>query len=278
MPSVVFVADDLGVSAGVNRGIAKAAANGLVREASLCVTGGAVADGVQRARDAGIGIGLHLSLTLGRALAGPIAGLTDRGGRFRRLGAVLLATTLRRVDRAALDREVRAQLARLAELGVQPTHLNGHHHVHVMPVVRDVVFAAAKDAGVRWTRLPDELRLARAGVQPAVLLLRALARRAASIVRANGLRTLPFVGTSIEGRADYARRAEALARRLPAGPTEWMVHPRVVDDALAAVDPIGYRRPSASELAFLADPETAKRLCITPCTFAATDRMQPAPA
>lgn len=260
MPKVVFVADDLGVSAGVNRGIAMAAANGLVREASLCVTGGAVDDGVRRARDAGLGIGLHLSLTLGRARSGPIAGLTDRGGNFRRLSTVLLATTLRRVDRMALDREIRAQLGTITDLGIRPTHVNGHHHVHVMPVVRDLVFAAAAAAGIRWTRLPDELACAHAGARPSVLVLRALARRAAAPVRASGLRVLPFVGAAIEARSDYAARAERLARALPPGPVEWMVHPRVADSALATLDPAGYRRPSASELGFLADPNCRERL------------------
>ena len=125
MRPVVFVADDLGITAGVDDGIADAAASGLVREASLCVTGAAVEHGVQTARAHRLGVGLHLSLTLGTALTGPIRGLTDARGRFRSLGRALLATTLRAVDRAAIAREVAAQIARARELVGPLTHVNG---------------------------------------------------------------------------------------------------------------------------------------------------------
>src|SRR5215831_4765576 len=103
---VVFVADDLGVSAGVNDGIAAAACAGLVREASLCVTGAAVEDGVRRARELGLGIGLHLSFTLGRALGGPIRGLTDANGSFGPLGRALVRCRLGAVDADGVRREV----------------------------------------------------------------------------------------------------------------------------------------------------------------------------
>src|SRR5438093_964723 len=110
---VVFVADDLGISPGVNDGIAAAARAGLVREASLCVNGSAVEDGVRIARELGIGVGLHLCLTLGRALSGPIRGLTDAEGNFGGLGRALLRCAFRAVDRGEVAREVEAQLERL---------------------------------------------------------------------------------------------------------------------------------------------------------------------
>ncbi len=266
--TVVFVADDLGVSPGVNAGIARAAAAGLVREASLCVTGTAAAEGVAVAQAHGLGIGLHLSLTLGRALVGRIRGLTDAEGRFRSLPRALLAAALRTVDRAAVRAEVAAQLQRLGELGVVPSHLNGHHHVHVFPVVRNEAFAAAAAAGVRWTRLPSELPQAGGRGSPARLLLAALSRRAAPLAAANGLRWLPFVGLSTEARADFARRAARLAARLPAAPCEWMVHPRIPDAALETLDPAACRRPSSDELALLADPAAAQRLSVAPAAFA----------
>lgn len=268
MPAVVFVADDLGVSAGVNRGIARAAASGLVRESSLCVTGSAVVDGVRVARDLGVGIGLHLSLTLGKSLTGRIRGLTDRDGHFRPLGRALLRTFLRAVDRDAVAREVRAQLERAITLAGPLTHVNGHHHVHVMPVVRDVVFAAVAAASVRWTRLPREHRSAGGRWRPQTLLLASLSRRSEPGVRAHGLRTLPFVGITTEARADFLPRARKLAASLPAEPVEWMVHPHEPDDAMLKLDPMGHRRPAAAELSFLADPTCAERCRLRPLRYA----------
>ncbi|MEZ6036668.1 MAG: ChbG/HpnK family deacetylase [Planctomycetota bacterium] len=233
--SVVFVADDLGVSPGANAGIARAATT--VRETSLCVTGAAVEEGAAQATAHGQAVGLHLSFTLGRALTGPLRSLTDADGRFLPLPAVLRACLLRRPDRDQVALEVDAQLTRLFALVPQPSHLNGHHHVHVFPVIRDVVFAAAAARGIGWTRMPRELPHAGSRLAPARLLLARFAASAAPRARAVGLRWLPFVGLTTENRRDFAARAERLAARLPAGPCEWMVHPRVPDREFTAIDP-----------------------------------------
>jgi predicted glycoside hydrolase/deacetylase ChbG (UPF0249 family) len=269
-PRVVFVADDLGVTDGVNEGIARAARAGNVRECSLCVTGAAVEAGVTAARDLGIGIGLHLSLTLGRALGGPVRGLTDQDGRFRPLPRVLFACLSRRVDRAGVAREVTAQLRRLCDLGVAPSHLNGHHHVHVLPIVRDAAFAAAAQFGIRWTRMPDEHRAAGRSLSPARILLSRCARAAAPVARQHGLRWLPFVGLCTEARTDFGARAARLAPRLPDA-CEWMVHPRIADRALLTVDAGGYQRPAADELATLADTALAARLGVEPSRYGELD-------
>lgn len=266
---VVFVADDLGVSAGTNAGIARAAEAGLVREASLCVTGAAVAEGAALARELGIGVGLHLSLTLGRARTGPLRGLTAADGTFRSLGAVLRSCLLRRPDPAAVAREVAAQLAALRDLGIAPTHLNGHHHVHVFPVVRDVVFDAAARAGVRWTRIPDEQPCAGARWSPARLLLSRLGRRAAPLAGGAGLGWLPFIGLATENRTDFAARLQAIATRLPHGDHEWMVHPRLPDAEAERLDPRGAGRgaAAAAELAALSEPGLTVA-DLSPCRYA----------
>src|SRR5580765_3692282 len=259
---VVFVADDLGVSAGVDDGIAAAARAGVVREASLCVTGGAVEHGVRAAKELGLGIGLHLSFTLGRALSGPIRGLTDRDGRFGGLGRALLRCQLRLVDRDGVAREADAQLSRLRELGVAATHANGHHHCHCWPVVRDVCFAAFARAGIRWTRSPAELPAVGGRWRPLPLVLAQLARGSRRAIAAAGLRTLPFVGSTLEGRTDHAAPFRRALGRLPDGDCEWMVHPRVPDAEFARLDPLGARLDAAAraELATLTDPATAARL------------------
>jgi chitin disaccharide deacetylase len=270
---VVFVADDLGISPGVNAGIAAAARAGIVREASLCVTGHAVVEGVQIARELGIGIGLHLSLTLGKALTGPIRGLTDVDGNFGRLGPALLRTHLHRVDRVALAREVTAQVERLHELGIAPTHANGHHHSHCWPIVRDLAAAAFARAGVQWSRLPAEHGGAEARLRPLPLVLGFLAARSRRALRSAGLRALPFVGSTLETRLDHAPRFLRALERLPAGATEWMVHPRQPDAVFAALDQSGTALDAAAraELATLLSPTTFEaldQLGIASCRFA----------
>ncbi len=262
MARVVFVADDLGIAPGVDEGIVAAARNGLVREASLCVTGASAATGVRLAREHGVGIGLHFSLTLGRALSGPIRGLTDAEGRFKDLLPALRACLLRRVDRAAVAREVQAQLAALQALGVKATHFNGHHHVHCWPVVRDVCFAAAAAAGIRWTRLPAEPAAIGGRWQPQRLALAWLVRGARRHAVVAGMQALPFLGSVTEARTDFGSRFLLAMTRLPAGDCEWMVHPRVPDETFARLDKRGRQlEPAArAELATLTAPATRAAL------------------
>jgi predicted glycoside hydrolase/deacetylase ChbG (UPF0249 family) len=250
---IVFVADDLGVSAGVNDGIEQVARAGLVRESSLCVTGAAVEDGVALARELGIGVGLHLSFTLGRSLTGPITGLTDAEGRFGELPAAFWACCRRRVDAAAAAREIEAQIARLFELVAAPTHLNGHHHVHCFPVLRDAAFAAARRAGIAWIRLPAEHPAAGRRWQADRLLLRRLSQRCRPLVAQHGLRTTQFVGLTTQAQQATVERFASVLARLPPGAYEWMVHPRVVDAEFARMDPrsVGRTRTVRAELAAL---------------------------
>lgn len=266
---IVFVADDLGCTAGVNDGIAAAARAGLVREASVMVTGAAVAAGVQLGRELGLGLGLHLCCTQGRALGGPVRGLTDADGAFLPLGRVLLACLRGRVDLDAAARECEAQLQCLLDHGVAPSHLNGHHHVHTFPGLRRVAAAAASRHGIRWLRLPQE----RAVWPPAGLLLRQLARGTAPVLARQQQRSLPFLGFSLENRLDHRRRFEAALARLPAGDYECMVHPRVPDAEFARLDRRGGRRDAAAraELATLTDAGLVAQLQgsgITPSRFA----------
>lgn len=272
---MVFCADDLGVSVGANAGVARAVRAGLVREASFCVTGAAAEEGAELAHALGdrLRVGLHLSFTLGRALTGPIRGLTDRSGRFHALRRVLAACLRRGVDFAAVRAEVVAQLERLRGLDLAPSHLNGHHHVHCFPVVRDAVVEVACTEGIVWTRAPAETGPGAARTSPARAVTAWLARGYALRARRAGLRFLPFLGFSLRARRDYRGRALAVAERLAPGTYEWMVHPREPDPAFAELDRLGAGDAAGvrAELEALADPGFAAALRargVAPASFA----------
>ncbi|GAB4153821.1 MAG: hypothetical protein Fur0037_22580 [Planctomycetota bacterium] len=253
---IVVVADDLGCSKGTVEGIAIAARAGFVREASVMATGLAVEQGIEACAD--LGLGLHLCLTQGRSLSGRIRGLTDRQGAFLGLRRALTAAWARRIDRGDLRREIEAQFDRLERLGVRPTHVNGHHHAHCFPIVRDVLAEIAEAHGVRWTRLPDDL-IARGC---AAFLLRRLAIGARRGMSERGLRSHPFLGLSLETRLDHRARFAAAIASLAAGDYELMVHPRVPEEDFARLDPAGGRRDEAAraELATLTDEGLLREL------------------
>ena len=223
IPRVVFHADDLGISPGVSRGVARAVEAGPVRAVSLCVTGDDAEGGAALARRwiGEVDLGLHLSFTLGRAVSGPIDGLTDGLGRFPPLPEALARLRLGLPPSALLRREVRAQLDRAAALGVPLDHLDGHHHAHTFPGVRDAVLSVA-----------GHLRLIRG-------LARAFRRRAAA--REIPLDALPFTGLDLHDRADFAARLVALLAAPPAPAFELMVHPREEDATFRRLDRLGPR-------------------------------------
>src|SRR5215468_1191072 len=85
MRNLIVNADDLGWTAGVNRGIAEAHRNGIVTSTSLLANGCAFSDGVKAAAELpGLGIGVHLNLTDGAPSAPPsqVPSLLDENGRF----------------------------------------------------------------------------------------------------------------------------------------------------------------------------------------------------
>ncbi len=166
---LVVVADDAGADADRDAGILEAFDRGVVRCASVLANGPTAEAFVEAARSRhGLGLGLHVNLTEGAALAGPAPSLTDAAGRFpgdkREVWRRAAAGLIRAED---VRREFLAQWGRLATLvgdGARLDHVDGHHHVHVLPGVLDGVIdgvlrggAEARRGGRRaFLRLPAE--------------------------------------------------------------------------------------------------------------------------
>ena len=85
MKNLIVNADDLGWTAGVNRGIAEAHRHGIVTSASLLANGSAFASGVEVARSTpGLGVGVHLNLSDGAPVAARelVTSLVNDAGEF----------------------------------------------------------------------------------------------------------------------------------------------------------------------------------------------------
>ena len=53
----------------------------------------------------------------------------------------------------------RAQVRRILDAGIRPTHLDTHKHTHLAPPVLDAVARLAEEFGVRWVRRPFDFPL-----------------------------------------------------------------------------------------------------------------------
>jgi predicted glycoside hydrolase/deacetylase ChbG (UPF0249 family) len=208
-----------------------------------------------------LGLGLHLTLTAGRPLCQPerIPTLVDLHGRFHVLGALLARLSLGQVRGDDLRRELTAQVEWALRRGVQPDHLDSHHHVHVHPRVAPTVIALAREHGITWVRCPVE-----GGSSPGLHSLAPmdLARTVAIstfgavtrvLVRRAGLRAARhFRGIGI-GTGFGRDRLLATLEGLPSGLTELMTHPGHPDAELTRLTVFAEGRDR--ELAALTAPE-----------------------
>jgi predicted glycoside hydrolase/deacetylase ChbG (UPF0249 family) len=128
---LILSADDLGMTNGVTAGIVESMTRGVV---ATCAAMACVPGSLERVRDCAAAIdgriGMHLQLTDGEPCLGATAvpSLVDESGRFPR--------SWKGVHDLAVDdvrREWGAQMERLLDLGLRPSHIDTHHHVHRFP-------------------------------------------------------------------------------------------------------------------------------------------------
>jgi hopanoid biosynthesis associated protein HpnK len=155
----VTVADDFGRTLSVNAAVAEAHDNGILSSASL-MAGGEAFDDAVRISDARktLSVGIHVTLCDGRAVSesSRIPGLVgDDGFLEKNPVRVWLRCSLRRL-RPQIEEEVKAQFERLEEAGIHPTHVDAHHHLHMHPVVFDIICREAEGRGIGWIRIPGE--------------------------------------------------------------------------------------------------------------------------
>lgn len=268
MRSLIVNADDLGWTEGVNRGIADAHHQGIVTSTSLLANGPAFESGVKLALTTpGLGLGVHLNLSDGTPVADAetVTSLVNDRGEFSGGPESLLLRLARRgIALEDVEREWDAQIHKVRETGVQPTHLDGHKHVHMLPGLFEIALRLAKRHGIDAIRVSHEassLRSALAAGAPnsSVLKqgvqargLKLLARDARELAERAGLATADyFCGIAQTGeltRAGLLRLLEVL----PEGTTEFMVHPGYLDAALqGSLTRLKASRPA--ELAILTD-------------------------
>ena len=250
MPRNLIVnADDLGWTAGVNRGIAEAHRNGIVTSASLLANGQAFAEGVALARDAGgLGLGVHLNLNDGPPVAPheSVPSLVNDAGEFEGgPDGLLLKIATRGLSLREVEVEWSAQISKVRDAGIEPTHLDGHKHVHMLPGLFEIALRLAKRHGIGAIRVSHEASSLRSALstgerRAAVVLkqgvqargLKLLARDAREQAERAGISSADhFCGIAQTGELTKEGVARLL-RNLPEGTTELMCHPGYADDAL----------------------------------------------
>lgn len=157
---VVINADDLGFSKGTNKGVLEAYKRGILTSASIMPTGPTYKEAVAMAkRCPGLGIGVHLSLTLGKSMLPrhEIPDLVDSDEYFYSNSVLLLLKTLLfpRVL-PQIKAELKAQIGAVLKSGIAVDHLNSQYHMHFMPRIFPIVNDLSKEYKIPFVRVPIE--------------------------------------------------------------------------------------------------------------------------
>ena len=155
---IIFNADDFGMSKGVNLGIVEAHKNGPVRSATIMAGMDAFNHAVQLAKEnPSLKVGVHLTLNAGKSVGGVYQTITDKGGNFFSIQVGLERIKKEIVDFKEVEREFEAQIQKVLNAGIAPSHLDSHHHVHNHPEITQVFIRVAKKYGIKRVRLTNGL-------------------------------------------------------------------------------------------------------------------------
>ncbi|MDB5954724.1 ChbG/HpnK family deacetylase [Ramlibacter sp.] len=147
-PRLTLCVDDFGLHAGIHQAAEVLAGLGRIGAVSCMVAAPcwpAAAEAAAEFATSHVGVGLHLDLTehtVDPRCRAPLAEWMAR-------------SALGRIDSLRLRGEIEAQLDRFEHsVGREPTHVDGHQHVHQLPGVREVLLSvlAGRYLSLPWVR------------------------------------------------------------------------------------------------------------------------------
>ncbi|WP_447887050.1 chitin disaccharide deacetylase [Serratia fonticola] len=144
---LIVNADDFGLCKAQSYGIIEAFNNGVVTSTTAMVN----AAGIEHAASLSVAhpklsIGMHFVLTLGKPLA-PMPSLVRENGEIGKwIWEMAEADTLPLDE---IEQELACQFTRFIELfGRPPSHIDSHHHVHMIPQIFPIVVSFTKAKGI----------------------------------------------------------------------------------------------------------------------------------
>ena len=270
---LIVNADDFGLARSVSTGIIDVYQAGQLSSTTLMVNMPGTEEAVDLAeRHPGLGMGLHFNLTEGRPLT-DARSLIDSDGVLRLRGELIRRSIQGRVEPSEITRELTAQLDRFVSLGLTPTHLDSHQHVHMVPTVFRAMAPVLRER-VRALRVVVPAGHHTSRPQPATMTVNAMLRLSAASIRRRfpGRTNDRFVSLhQLHASQPWNEDAyRSLIGSVPSqGVTELMVHPFAEADDLVlryADDPIRDVR-----MAFIAMCRTEHRILTENGVFDGSD-------
>jgi predicted glycoside hydrolase/deacetylase ChbG (UPF0249 family) len=243
------IADDYGLAPGVNDAILDLMAAGRISGTS-CMTGFPEwqADASRLRPHLGrAATGLHLTLTDQSAVTGRSSLAPD--GRMPSFANLALGSSLGRIDKRSVHAELDAQYDRFIEaLATTPDFIDGHQHVHFLPVVRAWLRLRFPRSAAGKRPLLRGSPLTRVAADPAsrkIATIKAVAMGFDRAMQRSGFEMMGPLAGIYDWRqpAGFAAALKSGIRDLPDGGL-FMCHPGVIDGVLKSRDPMLDARPA----------------------------------
>lgn len=234
--------DDFGFSPGQNLGILKAHTDGILTSTSLMANSKYAEEAISLSRDyPDLAIGVHLIIDCGypvlpKEQVQTLVSLEGHFLKYKEDEPIL-------VQQEEVFKEWCAQVEKVISLGVTPTHLDGHHHMHLHPSFLETTLRVAKKYQLPIRYFPFYH-----------------GAKEKELVKRSGVRTyLCQTGFYLEG-VDLSYFS-AMEEKYPLEPDqvlEVMCHPAYVDDVIYTQS--SYVLHRVKELVILTDESTRSLL------------------
>lgn len=251
MKYLIINADDFGLHKDINAGIIKGFRDGCITSTSLMCSAPAFEDAVALAKaNPALGIGLHLTLVgcvkpllpMGR-----VSSLVDDTGFFPSDYIEFIKKFVSfGIKTSEIKDELSAQIERGLATGLKITHVDSHQHLHVLPVMADIVADLCIEYGIKYVRVPAESISWTGGYE--ANLSRKIGRFGLTLcseiaklkLNRAGLKSPEhFYGMLAGGNLD-AVLVRKIIENLPDGVSEIMTHPGLNSRVLRELYPWGY--------------------------------------
>ena len=154
----IIIADDFAMSSGTDSAIVELLLAKKLHATSALVTSERFNAVDQSQLPQGV-VGLHFDLTFGKAISiGGKSIITDENGNFNKsFTQIMLLCILKKKEMQALiSKEVKAQLQKLHEKFGAISHIDGHQHIHMNPLIFREIQKYAKEFAVPRIRFINE--------------------------------------------------------------------------------------------------------------------------
>lgn len=152
---LIVNADDFGMSEEISDGIITAHLEGIVTSTSLMVNMPDAERAVRLAQQTpSLDVGMHLNITEGNPILPPekVPTLVNSTGEFLSYKKLIPKIKKFRVSPFEIEEESSAQISKMLDMGIRPTHLDSHHHVHIYPLSAWAFKRVAKKFGIKKVR------------------------------------------------------------------------------------------------------------------------------